>query len=481
MKEILSGSAVPRIRLAAIGIAAMLGLASAGICAAQRNPEPGGPGEPLPGMKPGTALPKPYLKGVRVLGHQPLGGRVGDEQQAWVDHCAYVSNVPFGFQGIEADSRSGVAVIDVSDPKEPRLVGQLRERGALRATETMAAVDLPNRRLLVAGDYAGGNPSFSPNDPPVLDIYDVTDCTKPKLLSEFVWPENVHTLTFSPDGRRIYAPSITQPPLGTGGLHVLDVSDPAHPRYVGRFKATGPDGNAWDFGAHEVSISADERRIYAGVIASLGGDLNDGKPLKLQQGGGNEHGGIYIFDNSDLVLGRPSPKLRLIGTAQRAGWHSVAQANIAGVPFLVGAGEAGNCPGAFPRITSIADETKPVLVGEFRLFTNQPEHCAGLQDGQTTTSHFADVDSPVDTRLGLFNFEQGGGLRIVDLRNPARPTEVAYFRPGDGCTGHVRYQRDSGQIWLVCWSTGFWVLELSPEIRRALDMPMARKQEAAAP
>jgi hypothetical protein len=42
-------------------------------------------------------------------------------------------------------------------------------------------------------------------------------------------------------------------------------------------------------------------------------------------------------------------------------------------------------------------------------------------------------DSVVDdawdgVALGLFNF-MGSGLRVVDLRNPARPREVAYYHP----------------------------------------------------
>ena len=72
--------------------------------------------------------------------------------------------------------------------------------------------------------------------------------------------------------------------------------------------------------------------------------------------------------------------------------------------------------------------------------------------------------------MGLFNF-MWAGLRIVDIREPANPKEVAYFKPGDGCSGHVRYRPETGQIWLSCNASGFYVLELKPEVRAALGLP----------
>jgi hypothetical protein len=88
------------------------------------------------------------------------------------------------------------------------------------------------------------------------------------------------------------------------------------------------------------------------------------------------------------------------------------------------------------------------------------------------------------------------GLRIVDVRDPERPREVAYFNPGrlldpdaldgagidralafqsiqhlDQAWGHVRYRPDTGHVWLATRSGGFWVLELEPQVRAALDLP----------
>jgi hypothetical protein len=448
--------------------------------------EPSLQGQNLPEDKIGI-LPKPYSKGVRLVGHTDIWGRDSNVQLAWSGHCAYVSSSPPNFLGWgmkpNSAETSGVAVIDVSDPHHPKSVRLLREPGALYAAETFSAASAPDRKVLAAGAYSNGGGSASPNDKPAwIDIYDVSDCANPKLMSEFQWPENAHALTVSPNGRRVYGTSIS-PFTGKGGLMVLDISDMAKPRYLGKFGVTRSDGTSYEFAPHEISISADERRIYAGVIASTGGDLNPGIKLfpPSAEGLGPNAGGIYILDNSDIVDNRPDPRMRLVGTALHGGWHSVMQASINGTPYLVGGGELGACPGSWPKIVNIADAAHPFIASEFKLQMNLKENCpppgkteiasGGIVGPKGTAGlHFNDVDSATDTRLGLFNF-MWSGLRIVDLRDPKNPVEVGYFKPGDACGGHVRYVPDTGDIWLACGASGFYVIALTPELRASLGFP----------
>lgn len=441
------------------------------------RPEPGLQGQTLPGEA--RILDMPYSQGVRVVGHDAIHGRDNNVQLSWVQHCAYVSSTggPFPLIGAErADADlQGVAVIDVSNPRVPRTVQLLRGRGSLAALETMDATEATDRSVLAAGAYGGDD------DNAWLDIYDLSDCTNPRHTAEYRWPENVHTVTLSRDGRRVYGADL-DPFTGHGGIHVLDISDMENPRYIGKFGATLPDGASFEFATHEIEVSDDERRIYAGVLGSRGGDLNrdittpEGTPTAARLG--PNAGGVYILDNSDLVEGRPNPQMRLLGTVERGGWHSVMTANIDGVPHLVGGGELGACPGAWPKIINIADETRPFIVSEFRLAMNELENCPPrsaaeqasmgiMGDAGTASLHFNDVDSAVDTRLGLFQF-MWAGLRIVDIRDPANPVEIAYFKPGDACGGHVRYVQDTGHIWLSCGQSGFYVLELADAVRARL-------------
>jgi hypothetical protein len=458
----------------------------------QDHLEPGLQGQSLPEEIKIGVLPRPYSKGVRLVGKSEVGGRDSNVQMTWIDHCAYISSMTnnnlLDMKKPDNAQAAGVAVIDVSDPSAPRQVGLLRDKGVFNATETMHAVSAPGRKVLAAGAYGGGHPGSKPEDAAWLDIYDVSNCAQPKLMAEYKWPENVHTVTVSANGMRVYGTHL-EPFTGAGGIHVLDIADMAHPRYLGKFAATRSDGTSFEFAAHEISISPDETRIYAGVIASKGGDLNQGLAPRgpSAEGLGPEAGGIYILDNSDIALGRADPKLRLIGTVQHGGWHSVMRANIGGVASLVGAGEIGACPGAWPRIINIADETKPFIAGEFKLAMNHKENCGApgpmakatkgiVGDPGTASAHFNDVDSASKTRLGLFNF-MWGGLRIADLRDPRNPVEVAYFKPGDACTGHVRYVPQTGDIWLTCVNN-FYVLELTPQVRRSLGLPRVRSRAA---
>ena len=446
--------------------------------------EPAKQGETLEGEA--KVLPLPYSKGVRVVGHTDIDKRSGNLITTWSDHCAYVAGgvkmSPTGnVEKQPLGPTSGVAVIDASHARAPKVVRYLQEKGALDASETLNAVTVPGRAVLAASTY-GGVPGVNGPKEGWLAVYVISDCANPKLMSQILWPEPTHTLTVSPDGKRIYG-TVISPFTGDGGIQVMDISDLSKPRFVGKFGVTRADGTTFQFATHEVSISPDERRIYAGVIASKGGDLNQGIKISPPNadGLGPEAGGIYILDNSDIVDGRADPKMRLVGTVQHGGWHSAVQANIKGVPYLVGAGELGACPASWPRISNIADETNPHMVGQFRLQMNIKENCpprdkmeaaTGGLVGRTGTAstHFNDVDSATDTRLGLFPFMYAG-LRIVDLRDPTNPGEVGYFKPGDACMSHVRYRPETGQIWFACMDSGLWIIELKPELRASLGLP----------
>jgi hypothetical protein len=78
------------------------------------------------------------------------------------------------------------------------------------------------------------------------------------------------------------------------------------------------------------------------------------------------------------------------------------------------------------------------------------------------------------------------GLRVFDVRNPQKPTEVAYYNPGiysslfgssfESTIFHPRYD-GKGHSWLTSGHGGFWVLEVEPQVRAALGLP----DSAAAP
>jgi hypothetical protein len=466
------------------------GIISAGLQARHTldNPERGIQGETLPGED--RVLDKPYSKGINLIGHSRIDGREGNLAMTWSGHCAYVADgLTMGRDGMlhqepSIGPLSGVAVINVSNPAAPTVARYLKDKGTVNATETLHALTVKGRPILAISNYGGVAGMSAPKEG-WLSLYDPTDCIKPRLLSEVQWPEPVHTIRISPDGQFVYG-AILNPFTGDGGIAVMDIKDRAKPRFVGKFGATPADGSSYAFATHELVFSTDGKRIYAGVLSSKGGDLNpDFKPAKLGMPAaetvGQNAGGIYILDNSEILARKPDAKLRLISTAHKAGWHSPVRARINGKPYLVNAGELGACPSAWPRITSIADERKPRLVGEFKLAMNLPENCPPRTAIEAATggmvgrsgaagSHYQDVDDSENTRLGLFPFVFAG-LRIADLRKPEKPVEIAYFKPGDLCGSRVRYVAETGHIWFACGSSGFYVIELKPELRKQFNLP----------
>src|SRR3954470_215569 len=166
-----------------------------------------------------------YNCGLALVGHTTLDGvdpdtgkkrpATGNANMAWAGNCAYVSG-PSGAVAPESKPSpadgAGVAVVDVSDPENPVHVRTLSTTGSLSTRETIGAVTTrAGRSILVGGQY--GNDQVS--DPKPMDIYDVTDCANPVFKETFMWPDNIHNLTISPDGRYVFA---TQP------LQVLDIS-----------------------------------------------------------------------------------------------------------------------------------------------------------------------------------------------------------------------------------------------------------------
>jgi hypothetical protein len=433
-------------------------------CGHHDRPETGIPGDvPLADQISGRA-DEGYSCGVSLIGHTSLGGRGGNANMAWSGDCAYIAG-------------DGIAVVDVGDPLRPVHVRTLHGSGSDATIETLHAVTTSERAILVAGRYGFGGATNVGRDAPV-DVWDVRDCADPKLLTTFMLPWNAHNLTLSADGTRLW---------NTLPLTAVDLTDPQQPRFLGNLEDELRAGDHPKLMyAHEVWPSPDGRRIY------VGGQMY-----------GDEE--LMIVD----VEGWPERPAKVLGGVPSPG-HSIRPATIDGRPFLVNSDESivnptakGCVPEAFtpigsasqPYLTDISDETNPVVRGQFRLPINEPESClAQVASGSNASVHYQDVDDPDDTTFMMASM-WNAGLRIVDVRDPAAPREVAYFNPGrvrvsspatggvsglmalqnphmlDQAWAHSRYVPETGHIWLATASGGFWVLEIQPQVRAQLGLP----------
>jgi hypothetical protein len=414
-------------------------------CGKQDRPETGVHGDvPLTDQMSGRA-DQGYNCGLALVGHSPLGDRGGNANMAWSGDCAYIAG-------------DGVAVVDVRDPSHPRLVKTLHGPGSDATIETINAVDAPGRSLLVAGRYGlFGHQSLGGEGP--VDIWDVRDCLHPKRITTFNFPYNVHNLTLTADGKRLWS---------TLPLQAADLTDLRHPKVLPDIESQVAAGGAFHLQyAHEVWPSPDGKRIYFGGQEAV-------------------DEGLVVLD----VEGWPKRPARVVSQISHPG-HSIRPMTIDGKPFLIASDESilnptakGCLPNALtpfggasrPSLIDISHEKQPKVRSVLSVAINEPLHCVDqVLSGVNASVHYQDVDNPDDTTFAMVS-AWNAGLRIFDVRDPVHPREVAYFNPGrwgldlDQAWAHIRYRQDTGQIWLTTASGGFWVLELEPQLRAALGL-----------
>src|SRR5437588_6150441 len=183
---------------------------------------------------------KGYNCGLELLGHTQLltdangnSRAAGNANMAWAGNCAYVA----GSAGAAIAPQSkpspppnaGVAVVSVAGDGTPTFLSTLRSPGALATAETLNAVTTPGgRSILVIGQY--GNDAVS--DPKPMDVYDVSDCVHPKLLTTYYWPANIHNLTITQDGKYVFATI----PLQAVDISGLWATPPAPVKYLGNIQ-----------------------------------------------------------------------------------------------------------------------------------------------------------------------------------------------------------------------------------------------------
>jgi hypothetical protein len=154
------------------------------------------------------------------------------------EHLAFIGKWGAGCPG------SGVDIIDISDPANPAKVASTLAHEHT-ATESMRAVRIGDRDVLAVGLQACGLGRAG------MELYDITDPQKPRLLSFFdveaitVFPfAGVYALDLVKSRGRTLA-LLAVPDLeahtwqgegtGVGDLVIVDVSDPANPTMIGEW------------------------------------------------------------------------------------------------------------------------------------------------------------------------------------------------------------------------------------------------------
>ena len=332
-----------------------------------------------------------------------LLGQYQGEGTTWVNpqykNCAYNAT---SFSGLGRKKSEGTQVIDVSDPKHPKLTGNLTSPAML--TSTWESLKVNEARGLLAGFSVG--PALSGI---AFDVYDISgDCAHPKLLngvggSEFTLPATTlnHEGQWSPDGKTYWSSG-----LAGGALTAIDVSDPTSPSIAGV--------TAIGLANHGFELSPDGNRLY--LTTAFGA-------------------GVVILDVSEIQARKPAPVVRQLGSVFWGGSATVGQHTIPvtwdGKPYLIAVDEFA---GEDMHIIDISDEMKPTIVRQIQLEISRPENAElGAKDVKDNgffgyDAHYCSVDRKTDPTALACGFFQSG-VRVFDITDPMSPREIAYFNP----------------------------------------------------
>jgi hypothetical protein len=215
-----------------------------------------------------------------ILGHLDLGEQVRFGDVFFFDHGSDVG--PFAYVGTSANfeaSRAcgrGVKIIDVSRPRRPRLAATAAGMGRDVDYEDVSVAHVGTRDVLAVGIQ-----SCVPDAPSGLALYDVTDPREPRKLSFLSTPpRGIHELDLvvRPDDRALVLATVPHSEReGTGGdARIIEVTHPGHPVEIAdwgilRDSSLPVVGGDFEISDQDAGIGAYASNLAHGMRAADGG------------------------------------------------------------------------------------------------------------------------------------------------------------------------------------------------------------------
>jgi hypothetical protein len=355
----------------------------------------------------------------------------------------------------------GTSILDVSDPRNPRLLSQvLVEEKDSHSHKARVAGDLMivnvEQNMGSGGRKAvDGVPQKDEYREGGFKLYDVSNRAKPKLIHHHrTHGRGVHR--FDMDERYAYISTEMQGYVGNI-LVIYDIRNPAKPEEVSRW---------WMPGQH---VAGGETPTWPGRRNRLHHALRFGDELWA----GCWHAGVAVIDVSDIT------KPRTLGSYNYHPPFPEPSHTFMPVPKPIGGRRIA---------VAIDEEDHAHAADEMELRKGRPHGCLWVFDVSDLKNikplsifEVSELDSPwsrtAPGRFGAHQFQEhmdgtlvyctwfSGGLRIVDVADPAAPREVGHFipEPAAGRTSPQSNDVDvdrNGLIYLGDRYTGLDILEL---------------------
>ena len=315
-------------------------------------------------------------------------------------------------------------VLDISDPTQPKVLGELlsenNHRGAI-------VIPYPDGRLVTAMSTGGG-----------FEVYDITDPTQPANLTIVETPRGGHKIGVVPGTPIIYNANsnggggnlpVGSPvdPLalagqGAGGTEIYDLSDPANPVLVQDFLN--------GYGCHHIyfwiSVAEEKyRAICAGIEYTQIWDIADPLNPSVIVNVPVHHGVTALPSYSTYAnfahfsILSDDGKILIVG--DETGGGSIPPGCDARVdtPVKQVSGPLGNL-----YFYDVTDETDPQLLGWVGMETVLPDQTS------CTAHHGRLVPDPAGERDLLAMAFYGQGVALIDFTDPTDARVVDQWKDG---------------------------------------------------
>jgi hypothetical protein len=298
---------------------------------------------------------------------------------------------------------AGTSIYDIADPANPRLLAHVEMPAGWHSHKVRARDGL----MIVNHERLGtDNPEFGGG----LGLYDVSAPANPRLINKWrTGGSGVHRYDF--DGRHAYISPTADGFVGNIVM-ILDLADPARPQEAGRWWVPGQHAAAGE----TLPPDYPKPRCHH--------PLRMGDRLYVSYW----HHGLFILDIADLAHPRMVAGLNS-SPAHPHPTHTCLPVpqSLAGRRIMVVADEdvakLRPSPPAFAWVYDITDERQPMPIATCRVPGLDPD---GEPQPPMTGCH-QPSEVFTGTIIPFAWFAQG--LRIFDIADPFAPREVGYYQP----------------------------------------------------
>lgn len=337
---------------------------------------------------------------------------------------------------------SGTTIVDVADPRNPKILARIDVPDGWHSHKVRVSGDI----MIVNHEKLGpdGDQTFGGG----LAIYDVSKPAEPRMISKWrTGGRGVHRYDF--DGRYAYISPTAEGYIGNFVM-ILDLQDPTSPQEVGRWWIPGQ----WQAGGEEYPWDN-------WVTPRCHHPIRRGDRLYVSYW----HHGFYILDISDMSAPKAISGVNTSPLYAHPTHTCLPMAQpIAGRDIMVVADEdvAKLTPSApaFTWIYDISLETMPTPIATWQV---EGLHGDGSPQEPMMGCH-QPSERPAGTIVPFAWFAQG--MRLVDIANPYAPCEVGHYLPDAPKGGKLPSSNDvtidsRGIIYLVDRVHGVDIIETS--------------------